>query len=255
MKLKNKVALITGSTSGIGEAIAVLFAAEGAKIAVVGSRDIERAQRVVDRIAKAGGSAKPFASDLREVKQIESLVGAVIDSFGRIDILVNSAGVFYPTPIGETTEADYDSMADINVKGTYFCINAVAPIMKEQGGGKIINLSSVSGIMGMATCSAYCATKSAINIMTKALAVELAPHGIAVNAILPGNTATPMNEDVRTKPEFKPRLDAMTAHTPSPRTYSDPEDMAEAALFLASDSTRAMHGSLMLLDEGISAGM
>ena len=179
----------------------------------------------------------------------------VVGDFGRIDILVNSAGLFYPTPMGEISEAEYDNMLDVNLKATFFCINAVVPLMKAQGGGKIINLSSVCGVMGFSAYSAYCASKAGINMMTRALAVELAPHGIAVNALLPGNTATPMNENVRTEPKFKPMLDAMSERTPSGRTYSEPEDMARAALFLASEDSRAMHGSLMLLDEGISAGM
>ena len=255
MRLKDQVALVTGGTSGIGEATAELFAAEGAGVALVGSADMEKALGVAERISAAGGAASPYVADLREVSQIERLVADVVGDFGRIDILVNSAGLFYPTPMGEISEAEYDNMLDVHLKATFFCINAVVPLMKAQGGGKIINLSSVCGVMGVRAYSAYCASKAGINMMTRALAVELAPHGIAVNALLPGNTATPMNENVRTEPKFKPMLDAMSERTPSGRTYSEPEDMARAALFLASEDSRAMHGSLMLLDEGISAGM
>lgn len=254
-RLEDRVALVTGGTSGIGEATARLFAAEGARVAVAGSADMDKAARVAERIQRTGGVARAYVADVREVSQIESMVRDVKRDFGRIDILVNSAGLFYPTPMGRTGEADYDRMMDVNVKGTFFCINAVAPIMKEQGGGKIINLSSVCGIMAFGAYSAYCATKAGVNMMTRSLAVELAPHGIAVNAILPGNTATPMNEDIRTQPELAPMLEAMARRTPSGRTYSEADDMARAALFLASDDSRAMHGSLMLLDEGFSAGM
>ncbi len=252
MKLQDKVALITGGTSGIGEAIATAFAREGAKVAVVGAGNREKAAGVAERV---GNGAKPFVADIRSVEAINGMVAEVIAAFGRIDILVNSAGVFYPTPVGETNEADYDRMMDINVKGTFFTIEAVAPIMKRQGGGKIINLSSVTGVMAFNTYAAYCATKAAINYMTKAHALELAPHGINVNAILPGNTATPMNENVRTAPEFKTMLDTMAERTPSGRTYSAAEDMAAAAVYLASDDSRAMYGGLMLIDEGISLGM
>ena len=255
MKLDGKVALITGGTSGIGEATAELFAEEGARVALVGSSDRTKAQAIAERIEGAGGSARPYVADLSQVGKISKLVAAVKADFGRIDILVNSAGLFYPTPMGETSEADYDRMMDINLKGMFFCIQDVTAIMKAQGGGRIINISSVAGVMGLGTSSAYCATKAGVNYMTKALALELAPHGIQVNAILPGNTATPMNENIRSEPEFKPMLDAMAARTPSGRTYSEAIDMARAALFLASGDGRAMHGALMLMDEGFSAGM
>ena len=209
---------------------------------------------MAERIQASGGVAKPFVADVCDVSAVRSLVEAVMTEFGRIDILVNSARVFYQAPIGETSESDYDRMMDINVKGTFFMIDAVAPIMIKQGSGKIINMSSVLGAMGMGTYAIYCATKAAVNYMTKALAIELAPHNIAVNAILPGNTATPMNENIRSQPEFKPLLDIMGSRTPSNRTYSDPEDMAAAALFIASEENRAMYGALLALDEGFSLG-
>lgn len=255
MKLDGKVALITGGTSGIGEASAELFAGEGAEVALVGSADMAKAEAVAARIIGAGGTAKPYVGDLSKVDEIAKLVAAVKADFGRIDILVNSAGLFYPTPVGATSEADYDRMMDINLKGMFFSIHEVAPIMIAQGGGRIINISSVAGVMALGTYSAYCAAKAGVNFMTRALAQELAPHGIQVNAILPGNTATPMNENIRTEPEFKPMFDAMAARTPSGRTYSEAIDMARAALFLASDDGRAMHGGLMVLDEGFSLGI
>ena len=255
VKLEGKTALVTGGSSGIGEAIALRFAAEGARIAVAGSSDLDKAEAVAERISAAGGEARGFVADVRDVDAVEALVGAVKDAFGRIDILVNSAGIFEPTPIGETTEAEYDATMDINVKGTFFAINAVAPVMIAQGGGKIVNLSSVTGVMGFKTFSVYCASKAAINYMTRALALELSPHNIAVNAILPGNTATPMNVKIRTEDQYKEMLEGMSAVTPSTRTYSDADDMASAALFLCSDDGRAAHGSLLLLDEGISCGI
>ncbi len=255
MKLEGKVALITGGSSGIGEAIALRFAREGARIAVTSSSDLGKAQAVADQIAAAGGAARAFVADVRDVGEVKALVARVKEAFGRIDILVNSAGVFDPTPIGETTEAEYDRTMDINVKGTFFAINEVAPIMREQGGGKIVNLSSVTGIMGFKTFSVYCASKAAINYLTRALALELGPHNIAVNAILPGNTATPMNVKIRTEPQYEKMLEGMAAVTPSTRVYSDADDMASAALFLCSEDGRSAHGSLLLLDEGISCGI
>ena len=255
MRLEGKTALITGGSSGIGEAIALRFAAEGARIAVAGSSDLAKAQGVVEKIEAAGGAAQAFVADVRNVDAVKALVADVKAAFGRIDILVNSAGIFEPNFIGETTEAQYDEMMDINVKGSFFAINEVVPIMKAQGGGKIVNLSSVTGNMGFKTFSVYCASKAAINLLTRSLALELSPHNIAVNAILPGNTATPMNVKIRTEPQFEEMLEGMTAVTPSNRTYSDADDMASAALFLCSDDGRAAHGSLLLLDEGISCGL
>ena len=255
MRLEGKTALITGGSSGIGEAIALRFVAEGARVAVAGSSNLAKAQGVAEKIEAAGGAAQAFVADVRDVNAVKALVADVKAAFGRIDILINSAGIFEPNFIGETTETQYDEMMNINVKGSFFTINEVAPIMIEQGGGKIVNLSSVTGIMGFKTFSVYCATKAAINLLTRSLALELSPHNIAVNAILPGNTATPMNEKIRTEPQFKEMLKGMSAVTPSTRTYSDADDMASAALFLCSEDGRAAHGSLMLLDEGISCGV
>lgn len=255
MRLEGKVALVTGGSSGIGEAIALRFAAEGARVAVAGSADIGKAQAVVDRIAAKGGEARAFVADVTDVGAVKRLVADAKAAFGRIDILVNSAGIFEPTPVGETDEAEYDRLMDVNVKGTFFAINEVAPLMRAQGGGRIVNLSSVTGVMGFKTFSVYCASKAAINYLTRALALELGPHDIAVNAILPGNTATPMNVKIRTEPQYEEMLDGMAAITPSTRTYSDPEDMAAAAVFLCSEEGRAAHGSLLLLDEGISCGI
>ena len=255
MKLKDKIALVTGGSSGIGEATAVRFAAEGASVAVVGSSDLAKAESVAEKIRGAGGTAKAFVADVTDVAAIRKMVADVKAEFGRIDVLVNSAGVFYQTALGDTTEADYDRTMDVNVKGTFFTIDAVAPIMKEQGGGKIINLSSVLGVMGMGTYSVYCASKAAVNYMTKATAIELAPHNIRVNAILPGNTATPMNLAIRTQPEYAQLLEFMAGRTPSNRTYSEPEEMASAAVFMASDDSPGMYGALLVLDEGFSLGM
>jgi len=254
MKLKDKVALVTGGTSGIGEAVAIRFAAEGARVAVVGSSDLAKASAVADKIQASGGVAKPFVANITDVAAIRTMVEAVKSEFGRIDILVNSAGVFYQTALGETSEEDYDRTMDVNVKGMFFTIDAVAPHMKEGGGGKIVNISSVLGSMAMGTYSVYCASKAGVNYLTKSIAIELAPHNIAVNAILPGNTATPMNLNIRTQPEFADLLEFMAGRTPSNRTYSQPEDMANAALFMASDDSPGMYGALLTLDEGFSLG-
>lgn len=255
MKFDKRIALVSGGSQGIGEAIASSLAAEGASVAVVASSDVHKARRTVDRLA--GGAAKHMAGvcDVRDAAAVDALVADVVRRYGRIDILVNSAGVFFPSPAGATTADTADRMIDINLKGTWHLINAVVPGMAERNYGKIINVSSVAGVMGVGGYALYSATKAALIMMTRALASELAGRGINVNCLAPGNTATPMNEDIRTKPELKPFLDAMAARTPSGRTYSSVDDMAAIATFLASDAARAMHGSCVLADEGFSAGI
>jgi len=253
-RFHDKRALVTGGSQGIGLAIAARLAQEGAKVAVVASSRREKAAAAIAAFPDPGRHL-PEACDVRDVTEVNALVGRVSDRFGGIDLLVSAAGVFYPTPLGDTNEANYDRMVDINLKGTWNLINAVSPRMKSEKAGKIVNIASVAGVMGLASYAVYCATKAGIIMMTRALATELAPHGVNINCVAPGNTSTPMNEDIRTKPELKPFLDAMAARTPSPRVYSEAGDMAAIACFLLSEDARAMHGSCVLADEGFSAGI
>lgn len=255
MRFSGKVAIVTGGSQGIGARIAERLAAEGAIVAVVASTDPAKAQAVVDTITAAGGRASAHAADVRVSAQLRALADEIAAREGRIDLLVNCAGVFYPTPAGATDDAAVDRIIDINLKGPFHAISAVTPHMQTGGGGKIVSIASVAALMGIGTYSLYCATKSGVSLMTRALAIELAPHNINVNAIAPGNTATPMNADIRTEAAFEPLLQAMAARTPSGRVYSDPDDIAGLALFLLSDDARAMHGSTVLIDEGFSAGM
>ena len=253
MAISGKTALITGGSQGIGEAIARRLAAEGVVVGVVASADLAKAQAVAASLP--GGRGLAFAADVRDPAAVAALAQQANKALGSIDILVNSAGVFYPTPAGGTDEASYDRMVDINIKGTWNAVNAIAPLMRAQHRGWIINLGSVVASMGFGGYAVYCATKAAIVMMTRALAIELAPHGISVNCLSPGNTATPMNLDIRTRPELKPFLDAMTQRTPSGVTHSSAEDMANIVAFMVSDGARAMHGANILADEGFSAGM
>ena len=255
MKFRDKVAVITGGSSGIGKATAQQFAREGAAVAVVASSSMARARDVVKDIEQGGGKAAAFIADVCDVLSIEGMVRDVVRTYGRIDILVNSAGVYYATPIGETPEGAYDRIVDVNFKGTFFSINAVAPLLKKQGGGKIINLASASAYVPSRGYSVYSAIKAGIIMLTRALAIELGPHQINVNAVAPGNTATPMNETIRTKPEFKDLLAAMARATPSKRTYVEPEEIAALIALLASDETRAMNGATVLVDQGRTAGL
>lgn len=255
MRFSGKIAIVTGGSQGIGACVAERLAAEGATVAVVASSDKAKAQIIADRINAAGGCAAGQAVDVRDAKAVKALVDHVVEAEGRVDFLVNCAGVFFPTPAGETSAEDLDRIVDINLKGPFNAINAVAPHMKAAGNGKIVSIASVAAVMGLGSYSLYCGTKAGVAMMTRALACELAPHGINVNAIAPGNTATPMNADIRTNPTFKPMLEAMAARTPSGRVYSDPSEIASLALYLLSEDARAMHGTTVLIDEGFSAGM
>jgi NAD(P)-dependent dehydrogenase (short-subunit alcohol dehydrogenase family) len=253
MTFEGRVAIVTGGSQGIGEAVAIGLAEAGARVVVVASGSLDKAKGVVAALVGSGHMAA--VCDVRDSAATQKLVKDAIAHFDHVDILVNAAGVFYPTPAGATPDEESNRMIDINLKGTWNAISAVAPGMKERKYGRIVNISSVAGVMGIGGYAIYCATKAGIIMMTRALANELAPHGIAVNALAPGNTATPMNEDVRTKPELKPFLDAMAARTPSGQVYSTARDIAGIAVFLASDAARAMHGSCVLADEGFSAGI
>ena len=254
-KLKGKVAFITGGSQGIGEATALLFAEEGATVAVLASHDKAKAQSVVDKIRKSGGKALALVGDVTKAAEMTTAVKTAEKELGPIDILVCSAGIFRPTAIGSTPESEYDQHMDVNVKGTWNAISAVVNSMKKRKTGWIVNVSSVLGEMGLAGYAVYGASKAAINTMTKCLAIELGREGIRVNAIAPGNTATPMNHELRTNPEYKGFIDTMTVRTPSPRVYSEAADMARAILYLSCDDSRAVRGAILTLDEGLSLGV
>jgi len=201
-----KSAVVTGGSSGIGKAIVALFALEGARVACVASTDRFKAQAVVAEIGRVPGSVEPFVADVSLWSEAERLIAEVNAAFGGIDILMTSAGLFYPTPIGGSAQTDTEHMIAVNLVGTIAPINAVVPIMKAKGTGKIIAISSIAGIVGIGTFGTYCATKAGIIGLVKTLAIELAPFGININAIAPGNTETPMNEDTRSKSADMPAM-------------------------------------------------
>ena len=251
-RFENKVVLIAGSSSGIGRVAAKRFALEGARVAVVGSASLEKAAAVVAEIEQAGGEAGAFVADLRDVDAIQRLVNDVVARFAGVDVLVNSAGAHFATYIGDTTEEQFDILSDINLKGAYFLMNAVAPVMKRRQAGKIVNVSAEIAHKPMSGMAIYCATKAALETLTATMAWELGPYGINCNAVAPGNTITPEHMDMMGRDEFSDVIEYFQQSTPSPRKVSMADDIANLILFLASEEANSVYGETLIADEGIS---
>lgn len=250
MKLQGKVAIVTGASDGIGAAIARRYGAEGAKVAVNYVRSHDKAAQVAKDIEAAGGTARAFQADVSKLPEIDRLVSEVLDAYGRIDILVNNAGVFRTVPVAETTEEIWDEQLDLNLKGTFFLTKAVLPHFRSQGAGKVVNISSIAGVGAFPNCPAYCASKGGVVNLTRALAVELGKEKINVNAIAPGNIATPLNAHVRKDPEW---VAMMARLTPTGIAFLDTEDLTGTAVFLASSDSDMIHGQNIVVDAGWTA--
>lgn len=247
MKLEGRVAIVTGGSQGIGAAIAMAYGREGAKVAIVNKSNRERARQVVEAIAAEGGTARAFAADCSDLAEIDRMVAAVAAAFGPVDILVNNAGLFEPLPIEEIDEDNWDRQLGLNLKGAFFLVKAVTPGMKAKRRGKIVNITSIAGDGGFPNSAPYCASKGGLNNLTKALCLELAPFGINVNAIAPGNIVTPLNVELRADAEWSAKV---RERTPTGEDYLPAEDMAGAAVYLASDDARAVHGVILPVDAG-----
>jgi len=252
MRLKNKVALITGATSGIGEATAVLFAREGAKIAIAG-RNEKRGRDVAEQILKGGGEAIFLSTDVRKADECRRAVEETVGAFKGLDILFNNAGTFYPHNTVDCTEDEWDLQLDINLKGTFLMSKFALPGMIEQRGGVIINNSSGWGIVGGDAAVAYCASKGGLVLLTKAMAIDHGRQNIRVNCICPGDVDTPMlPEDARLRGQKWEDYLAGCRNRPLGR-IGTADEIAKAALFLASDDSSFMTGATLVVDGGGTA--
>lgn len=249
MRLDGKVAIVTGGGVGLGRAFAIGLAAEAARVAVT-DVDQAAAQHVADEINASGGNSIAYAMDVTDAKVIESVVQRVDDDFGRIDVLLNNAGVRYISPFVETDISLWQRTIDINLTGPFLCSQAVIPFMLRGGKGKIINIASTSGILAVSERAAYCASKAGLLGLTKVMAFELSSQNILVNAIAPGPTETPMNGPYFSDPEM---IDILKRETPI-GIWAQPEDHVGAAVFFASDDSDHVCGATIAVDGGWLAG-
>jgi len=252
MRLKNKVALITGGTSGIGQATALLLAEEGAQVTLTG-RNESRGRQVAAEIEQAGGQAIFVLADVRFAEECRRTVEATVQAFGRLDILVNNAGVFYPNTILACTEEEWDLTVDISLKGTFLMSKVALPIMIAQGSGAIVNIASGWGLVGGNEAAAYCAAKGGVVLLTKAMAIDHSAQGIRVNCVCPGDVETPMLvHDAKSRGLSWEAYWAEAANRPMGRV-GQPEEIAKAVLFLASDDASFVTGASLAVDGGGTA--
>jgi len=251
MRLNGKVAIVTGAARGIGRAIALRFGQEGASVAVVDLREDEGHETV--RLIEAAGSQAMFVhTDVSDQDQVQAMVDTVVKQWGTIHILVNNAGICPFEGFLEMSQALWDQVLDVNLKGYFLCSQAVAKVMVEQGvKGRIIAVSSISSEFGGSSQAHYCASKAGINLLVKSMAISLGPYGITCNAVLPGTVETDINREALADPAVR---DYWSKRAPLGR-LGQPDDIAGPVLFFASDDSDWCTGSMLVVDGGTSVNL
>lgn len=250
-ELDGKIGIVTGGTSGIGRDAAVLFAKAGAKVVVAGRREVE-GKETIDLVRAAGGDGLFVKTDVSQAAEVQALVQKTVEKFGRLDVAFNNAGIEGNwLPIADQPEEDWDRTIDINLKGTWLCLKyEIQQMLKQGGGGAIVNMASVAGLIGSPGAATYCASKHGVMGLTKSAALETARSGIRVNAVCPAVVETPMGERLWGGEEAKKY--ALGLH-PIGR-FGTPMEVAEAVVWMCSERASFMTGQWLVLDGGFLAG-
>lgn len=248
-RLEGKVAIVTGSSSGIGRGIAIALAKEGCDVVVNNYREDEDGRYTVNEIKKLGVNSIFIKANVTREIDVKILIDSAVERFKKLDIMVNNAGILVPGTATELTEDDWDRQMSVNLKGMFFCTkHAILQMVKQGNGGRVINVSSVTGLSNLPGTSAYCASKGAVNEFTREAAIDYAKYGITVNAINPGIVATEMTKEILRDEKLRKKL---LESTPAGR-FGQPEDIGGAAVFLALDESNFITGHTLVVDGGLS---